>query len=299
MKSAHASLVVFSGLAALAAGEALPASDIPIQCATICGPMVELTAMCSPRGRLIKRRRLDEAVRFRGGSGRAAGEGAVRDDDRLERREFVTLVPAPASFPDAPKAGGGAATTSSSSTSSQLDIQQEVITTKVPIPTRVTPVIVKPPPTPTPAIPLPPQAPAAAPPPPPAAYISSWKPSPQPATLPAMTADIAPGANGPPRTTTTTTTTKTNPPAAASSTGSSTLLSSSSGSQIGQPVGAPAVPVPMDAEEKCVCLNRSFDVARLAGLCASCIMQADDAQNSESSPAHVIFIPRILQACRC
>ncbi|PNY26879.1 Uncharacterized protein TCAP_03187 [Tolypocladium capitatum] len=34
-----------------------------------------------------------------------------------------------------------------------------------------------------------------------------------------------------------------------------------------------------DAEKKCVCQNRSFNVARVAGLCASCVAQAGDQQN--------------------
>lgn len=36
-----------------------------------------------------------------------------------------------------------------------------------------------------------------------------------------------------------------------------------------------------NAEEKCVCLNNSFNVAEIAGLCASCISMKADTQNSE------------------
>ena len=273
MKSAHASLIVFSGLAAFATGEALPPADIPIQCATICGPMVELTALCCPRDKLAKRRRLDEPVRFEGGSESTEGDG-LRDDDRLERRKFVTLVPAPKSFPDEPTTNAAttavkpadaatfplaSAAPSSSSSTSQPAVQEAGTTTA----------------------PLlhPPQAPAA---PPPAAHVSSsqppGQPAPTPATALARTTGIALGANGPIKTTTMTTN------AAAPSSGSK-QLPSSGGSQMEQIMGQPGIPMAMDAEEKCVCLNRSFDVARISGLCASCIMQANDVQNSESSVA--------------
>ncbi|KND89664.1 hypothetical protein TOPH_05654 [Tolypocladium ophioglossoides CBS 100239] len=74
------------------------------------------------------------------------------------------------------------------------------------------------------------------------------------------------------------------PPPASSS--SSRLLqdTTSGGSQMEQ-MGRPAMSAAMDAEEKCVCLNRSFDVAQVAGLCASCIMQAGYVQNN----MHVIM----------
>ncbi|PHH70465.1 hypothetical protein CDD82_7094 [Ophiocordyceps australis] len=36
----------------------------------------------------------------------------------------------------------------------------------------------------------------------------------------------------------------------------------------------------LDAEEQCVCLNKSFDVPKVAALCASCIAQSGDDQNN-------------------
>lgn len=36
-----------------------------------------------------------------------------------------------------------------------------------------------------------------------------------------------------------------------------------------------------NAEEQCVCSNESFNVAEIAGLCASCVSMVADAQNGE------------------
>lgn len=44
---------------------------------------------------------------------------------------------------------------------------------------------------------------------------------------------------------------------------------------------------PLGVEEKCVCLNDSFDMPTLAALCASCIEQSGDDMNSRP-PAHLL-----------
>jgi hypothetical protein len=38
--------------------------------------------------------------------------------------------------------------------------------------------------------------------------------------------------------------------------------------------------MPDDLEQQCVCSNKSFDVARLTALCASCVDQSGDDTNS-------------------
>ncbi|QPH05210.1 hypothetical protein C2857_002878 [Epichloe festucae Fl1] len=43
--------------------------------------------------------------------------------------------------------------------------------------------------------------------------------------------------------------------------------------------GRPAT-LKRDSEERCVCLNRSFDVARVASLCTSCILQSGDTKTN-------------------
>ncbi|ODA82626.1 hypothetical protein RJ55_01134 [Drechmeria coniospora] len=233
MKSTPVSVAVLWGFAALAMTEALPPNSIPMRCATICGPMVELTALCSTP-KLLKR---GDQRRWR------SREGWLR------KRDFVTLVPAPTSFPY----------------SLTADLTRP--TSKVAAPPRQQPV-----------------------------------PSPSRATP-----GIAMGAWGSPERTTPTTS------AIASSRSSSSGGSSSSSSSnrplaaatpatTGSLLGGPAQATPtssipvvggasngLSAEERCVCMNRSFDVPRVAALCASCIKQTGDEMNI--MPSYILHPP--------
>jgi hypothetical protein len=46
-----------------------------------------------------------------------------------------------------------------------------------------------------------------------------------------------------------------------------------------------------NAEERCVCLNTSFNVAEIAGLCASCIGMVADTQNSKYKTKFTVVMP--------
>ncbi|KAM4063954.1 hypothetical protein HRG_007041 [Hirsutella rhossiliensis] len=177
MRTIHAGLAILSsGLAAVAFAEALPPEDIPVQCARMCGPMVELTSQCTPR-RATRRSNLDEdsvadgkdvepGVPERQDRRRGAVEGEYVDaGGDLEKRKFLVIVAVPK------KPGPGQPTT---------------ITTTTP------------------------QSPA----------------------------------------------------------------------DEGGQRGVAANSMPVGAEEKCVCLNKSFNVSEVAALCASCIMRSGDDMNN-------------------
>lgn len=322
MKAPHAAgLLVAAVLPGLAAGGALPPDSIPLRCATICGPMVELTALCNvPHRRLAKRRRVDylpkhqttaaaspTAAQEKGSSDAGEGNGDGEDDGsgngELEKRSFVTLVAPPTSLP----AGFAVSTPDGpalSSTMSEVWTVQQEVSPRV---SRVTPVIVVPSATTT----TQPDQRATRTPdvPPPATSSSSPVPAP-----PISTTGLALGANGPQGTTM-------NPPVPSTVASSSTAAAPShalpengGGTTEMQPtpsttmtsVGGAATTNPgnkmgmeqdgagdgdgdgdgdedgLSPEEECVCKNRSFDVPQVAGLCADCIMQGGDMQNSTS-----------------
>lgn len=216
MKTSHASLAVFSGLAAVVTADALPPEDIPVQCATICGPVVELTSACNVHQmRLLKRRRVDDRM-WVPKLGVEPKVGAVRDDDRVEKREFSVIVQAPTSFPP----DVVSPTTLDSRPTSR--------------PTKVHPVIVD---------------------------SSSTNP-PSPSSPPAAT--TAPGDSTPVPL-------------------PSTTASLQDGTTAGDLAEQKGWAAPEGAEEQCVCLNDSFDVGSVTALCASCITQAGDVENSLSS----------------
>ncbi|KAK2059810.1 hypothetical protein LY76DRAFT_542058, partial [Colletotrichum caudatum] len=61
MKGTNTSVLVLSGLAALARAREVKVDEVPVECATICGPIVELTYKCDIDGSFdeLKRRSLD------------------------------------------------------------------------------------------------------------------------------------------------------------------------------------------------------------------------------------------------
>ncbi|KAI8295748.1 hypothetical protein K4K56_010465 [Colletotrichum sp. SAR 10_98] len=64
MRGTDASVLVLTGLAALAGAKELQIDDVPVECATICGPIVELTFKCDVDNsfdelRRLKRRKVD------------------------------------------------------------------------------------------------------------------------------------------------------------------------------------------------------------------------------------------------
>ncbi|KAK1590350.1 uncharacterized protein LY79DRAFT_670042 [Colletotrichum navitas] len=61
MRGANTSVLVLSGLAALTKAREVKVDEVPVECATICGPIVELTYKCDIDGSFdeLKRRKLD------------------------------------------------------------------------------------------------------------------------------------------------------------------------------------------------------------------------------------------------
>ncbi|UNI20529.1 hypothetical protein JDV02_006607 [Purpureocillium takamizusanense] len=326
-------------LAAVAsAGNALPPDSIPLRCATICGPMVELTALCSvpSPGRMAKRRRVDnlatpgrqqnhrtasiattaatEQAEEKGegaeGSVEVAGVAGDAGDDsgvgELEKRSFVTIVAPPTSLPP----GFTVSTPDTTPSSSEAWTAQQGVVVSPRI-SRVTPVI-------STRARQPDQ------------YITTTPtPGAPPSPIGVSTTGLALGADGPPRGSTVNSPVM---PSSAAPTSQQSLPDDDGGddSTATPPPPPPPPPPPTtvtttaatatsvadavtkgpspggsnmgmeqdghggnggngdgdgdgdapDPEEECVCKNRSFDVAQVAGLCADCIMQGGDLHNN-------------------
>lgn len=279
------SIVLLSYFAVAILGEGLPPDSIPINCATICGPMVELTSKCSPRSatKNLRFRRLDHnskgaIVKPQGlqvNEGRASGGG-------VKGRDFTLIVPAPASFPPTLLIQESTTTKAQQNIQTAHNLPQSAQTT---LHLR-----------PFPAAPIP-ANPAAPPPPPP--------PPPQPApgaNLPSTSRQPSSHVNQEPSARTSSV-----PPAKpslaggdndsrAATAGPQPTRSQNRGDQDqdgdddGDQDNAASTnsPTPdrwnmsQDGEQQCVCLNQSFDVAQVAALCSSCIAIATQLQNSTS-----------------
>lgn len=251
---------IFFVLFAVAAGEALPPDAVPVMCAAICGPIVELSSMCSPKRSLgnIGSNRLDREAHPK--QARKHDGERVEESEKIEKR-FSVIVPAPTTFPP------------------DLLVDQYPLASPPMSETSV----------------LPSQSPAPIPPP-------TYSPPAQPPPVSALptTADNLPWSNaqaGPPSPTPSTTSnihssvssvgtkTGTKPPTTSSHHTSTTpTIIGSNGKDGDETRGWGETE---NAEEECVCLNHSFNVAEIAGLCASCISMIADTQNGEDSP----FIP--------
>ncbi|KAH8688287.1 hypothetical protein BGZ61DRAFT_494410 [Ilyonectria robusta] len=240
MKTISAGLALISGLMAVVTADALPPEDIPLQCVPICGPIVELTTDCDVHWRLKK-----------------------RNPDGLARREWTPklAVEPQVGGPFQPTAGVRstevvdrfgrrsfsiivAAPTSfpvEAAATTDSDLDLRPESTL----TRITPTIEK----------------------------ASFR-----TTLAVST-----------RSTSTTTTTITSlitsitiPPVSNSMSDeaaeSSTTSSWNWDDDIQEPKGQ--LYTQGNAEKDCVCLNESFDVAKITALCASCIAQAGFPDNN-------------------
>lgn len=255
----------FAGLSALLAvieANELPPQSIPVQCATICGPIVELTALCSKKRSVpLNKPRLKRHME----QPRALEPlPYLQRDTYKHKRVFVTLVPPPPAV---------------SVPQSQQPTPQPA---SHPPPVSQSP---KQPP-PPPASPPPPSPPVSQttqqkPPPPP--------PQPAPPEPPAQTSQASkPKEKGPVEQSTSsarasrsggTETAAMSPvPSMKGGTSMSGMVEGSGGSspEMDSSKG------PESNEEICVCENRSFDVATLTGLCASCVASKSKLHDAAS-----------------
>lgn len=260
MKTSSTSLGVISGLIVLAAADALPPEDVPIPCATICGPIVELSSKCVPSKGNRKRDIIIEGLRTGDEADASQNEDGV--DGEMDKR-FFTVVPAPTSFPAQlssvllnPYGGSGGDDEESSSV--RLNGS----------PFRITPVIVQTPRNTTLIIPTARPPPSLASPslrPPPPAQVPAVMSSATLVLPPSRPFGAAPTLNpsrSPPS----------DPAKAPMSMSMVAEPNMSDGADAGQP---------LDTEARCVCLNRSFDVALVAALCTSCITKNGDSQTGK------------------
>ena len=306
MRANYASLAVFAGLASVATSDGLPPDAIPIQCATICGPMVELTALCDVHSRVRRRRAMEHeqnlgsrewvpklAVEPKVGARAPPAVGQtpyrpIRDDDRLHRRNFTVIRPAPTSFAPVVVASLNLRPTTTLSHLNPIVVdrishRRTTTSTELTVPTTFRqpsppPSVVTPDPDVTdgdadlpevPTVPTVPTVPAQ----PSVAPTDVLAP---PVNPPVFSPPPQPSTNNNPATTTVTL-------GDASNTLSSPPMEATGGKeQKGTHNGTPATPMVDDmAEEQCVCLNTSFDVAQVAALCSSCIDSTGDPLNSK------------------
>ncbi|KAJ4855867.1 hypothetical protein T069G_09235 [Trichoderma breve] len=254
MKACHPILFV---LFAIAAGEALPPNAVPVMCAAICGPIVELSSMCSPKRSLegSESDHLDLRARLR--QVKRQNENQFDERARIEKR-FSVIVPAPTTFPPDLLAGQYPAASS-------------------PIPEITTPLSQSPAPVPPQYYSPPAQSPPAAAPAPALPttpnYLppSTLQPVPQSPTSSATWSGQPTSISAPTRTAKSASTTSKH------QTSMHPTIIGASGDD-GDLTGGWGETE--NAEEKCVCLNNSFNVAEIAGLCASCISMKADTQNN-------------------
>jgi hypothetical protein len=235
-----AGVVILSSLVSLTTADALLAKDVPVGCATICGPVVDLSSKCTPlqSGNSEADSEANEGGNVWVGRRRADAPGVedepweIYDDEELDRR-FFTIQPAPTSF--APEFA------------SLLDPNSVHVTTQQPPrPTRITPVIV----------------------------ASSSQPLSLPPTkaAPAVAAPLGSSTSSSEQEEISQAVPTPSPTSTTAIQGSKTAQSSMSLAK--SPVSS------TNGEVQCVCLNKSFNVPRVAALCTSCILQAGDANTS-------------------
>lgn len=243
MRSIHAGLaILWLGLAAVAPAESLPPEDIPIQCARICGPVVELTSQCSPR-RVIRRSGPDqesvagESYVHVGAPQRRHRRRGEDVDGHLEKRVLVIVA-----VPNGP--GPGPPVTISRTKTGQTD--QPAPTSSLP-PSRtsiLSPILTSEP------------------------TRASSQTSTQPTRATPQTST--------PQSVRTLSTLDSPSLSALAPSKTRGTTPADDGVQLGTAVNSS----PLGAEEECVCSNQSFNVSEVAALCSSCIMQSGDDMNS-------------------
>ncbi|PTB65668.1 hypothetical protein BBK36DRAFT_1121056 [Trichoderma citrinoviride] len=243
---------IFFVLFTVVAGEALPPDAIPVKCAAICGPIVELSSMCSPKRSLgdLDSRSLNPREPAR--HARRHDGKRVEEEERREKR-FSVIIPAPTTFPPDLVAGSYVPASSPAAWEAPAAPAQPPAQNYAP-PTQ-------PQPTPAPAPALPTTSNSLTPTPPPVAPPSPTPSSVRPPTVSVGTKKqmtVLPTSTSGHRT-------------------SSTPAKTVSGGSIGEMTNGREEME--NAEEKCVCQNTSFNVAEIAGLCASCIGMIADTQN--------------------
>ncbi|KAF4507820.1 hypothetical protein G6O67_004281 [Ophiocordyceps sinensis] len=243
MRSIHAGLaILWLGLAAVAPAESLPPEDIPIQCARICGPVVELTSQCSPR-RVIRRSGPDqesvagESYVHVGAPQRRHRRRGEDVDGHLEKRVLVIVA-----VPNGP--GPGPPVTISRTKTGQTD--QPAPTSSLP-PSRtsiLSPILTSEP------------------------TRASSQTSTQPTRATPQTST--------PQSVRTLSTLDSPSLSALAPSKTRGTTPADDGVQLGTAVNSS----PLGAEEECVCSNQSFNVSEVAALCSSCIMQSGDDMNN-------------------
>lgn len=242
MKTISAGLALISGLMAVVTADALPPEDIPLQCVPICGPIVELTTDCDVHWRRLKKRK----------------------PDGLARREWTPKLAV-----EPPQAGGPFQATVGVRSTEVVDrFGKRSFSIIVAAPTS-----------------FPVEA---------AATTDSDLDLRPDSTLTRITPTVEKASSkntlaASTRSTSTTTTTTTSlitsitiPPVSNSMSDeaaeSSTTSSWNWDDGIQEPKGQ--LYTQANAEEDCVCLNESFDVAKITALCASCIALAGFPDNN-------------------
>ncbi|KHN99380.1 uncharacterized protein MAM_03078 [Metarhizium album ARSEF 1941] len=248
-------LFVAAGAASLGAADVLSPQDVPVQCATICGPIVDLSSQCAPatpRGPKAGGSASEAgavavpAGRRRADTGRQGGKRSQTDDQNahLDGR-FSEAISWPTSSAAAhPDSGPLEGHPRPERTATILLVIVE------------------------PADPSPQRQPPA---PPAAPDTSSRQYAPPNETVPQGPGKLAsqPVGSGE------------NPANTATSETADSVVSTAG------PVGDGAKST--DVEEQCVCANKSFDVPRVAALCASCITKTGLQETSMRS---------IMSACK-
>ncbi|PTB73737.1 hypothetical protein M440DRAFT_1050632 [Trichoderma longibrachiatum ATCC 18648] len=231
----------------IAAGEALPPDAVPVMCAAICGPIVELSSMCSPKRSLGNMDNRQLELRAHPRHVRRQSEKQVEEDEMREKR-FSVIIPAPTTFPpdlaDGPYAPA----------SSPASWEEPAAPAQSPAQNYAPPTQPQTTPAPAPALSTTP---------------SNLPPTPPPVALPSTTPSSAH-----PRTTSMETKKDTRVSPTSTSRHRTSSIPVSNGKMAD---GREDIE---NAEERCVCLNTSFDVAEIAGLCASCIGMVADTQNN-------------------
>ncbi|EHK44856.1 hypothetical protein TRIATDRAFT_318430 [Trichoderma atroviride IMI 206040] len=261
-------LFVFLAVLSLVAAEALPPNSIPAMCVAICGPIVELSSMCSPK------RSLGGFESDLNGEAQHPKRAERLDGRRIEKH-LTVIIAAPTSFP-----------------SGLLGLLHSLFPPE--------PSALSLPPAPWPhsslsSSPILPPATPASTPPLPNNYLT-MRPSvqplpttssnllstdttvPYPAPTPTITSNAWP--------TTSTASVKKGmktPDLATVSTAAASQHNSMMPTVLGLDGDAGGETsgwgMTENAEEQCVCSNESFNVAEITGLCASCVNMIANSQN--------------------
>ncbi|EJP66033.1 uncharacterized protein BBA_05004 [Beauveria bassiana ARSEF 2860] len=287
MKPTDAGILILSNgvLIAGVLGEALPPESIPIQCATICGPMVELTSVCSGGNSqensasfLNSRRKRANENQNTGADGKEKPQRQPKNGVELGKRNFTVIVPAPTSFPPSLLVQQGT-----------MDSPRQSKLTQI-RPTIIYPVQ-EPPPHPPPSPPPPSSSSSSSAPPPP---VATSAPTLQhPSTSTSTESDVPQDSHSMTEliSESVSPTTSSHPRSSGDASNDGDEGDDGDGdngdddgddhtnSSGAQPDKNEDGWTMKDGEEECVCENKSFNVARVAALCSSCIATASEQQN--------------------